>query len=181
MNSPWGKADHVVQIKRGVRWVSSPSHGGLAVAKGVAEAELSSAARACGEYWNGYYWYEEDCQCAVAFYEQPEWALKSGSNADKSYYEKQVHAYNPKYFELLASGVELPGLKVGMELKFLRDAQFGFGGVNKFQKGDKVRVVRMSSSSMLFASDKYGAMQFQAPLGYYYGQGYSSVKSFEAA
>lgn len=35
-NTPWGKADSVTEIIRGVRWVATPGHGGLGVARGVA-------------------------------------------------------------------------------------------------------------------------------------------------
>lgn len=71
--SPWGFVQSSTRVVSGVRWVSTPSHGGLMVAEATASKYLSEAALAAGERWGGYYCYEEDCQWAVAFYERPEW------------------------------------------------------------------------------------------------------------
>lgn len=71
--TPWGTADAFFPVIRGVRFLSTPSHGGLAVAKGVASKLLSDAARYAAEYANGYYWFEEDCKINIALYEHPEW------------------------------------------------------------------------------------------------------------
>lgn len=72
MNSPWGKADSVNTIARGIHWVSTPGHGGLMIATGVARKLLSEAARKQGTTFGGYLAYEEDCQYAIAVYELKE-------------------------------------------------------------------------------------------------------------
>lgn len=84
MNTPWGKSDSKITIGRGVSWVGTPSHGGLAITAGRAVQMLSSKAitiamrtRYGTEFVNlpktAYVFFEEDCDYAVAFYEHPEW------------------------------------------------------------------------------------------------------------
>lgn len=74
MHTPWGTADHIVEIEKGVRWVSTPSHGGLMVSLAKARKIFSERAidvafpGTCG----GYVFWEEDCSYAVAFFEHPE-------------------------------------------------------------------------------------------------------------
>lgn len=83
MNTPWGRSDSIERIQRGVSWVGTPSHGGLAVAKGVAEKLLSPEALKVAEAWADYYFFEEDCDYTVAFYEQPEWFRVCERAADR--------------------------------------------------------------------------------------------------
>ena len=82
--TPWGKAQRVVTVQRGVRWVSTASHGGLGVSVGVASKSLTPAAIAQGFVEGGYIWFEEDCQCNAPFGERPEWwaAIKAAVNAE---------------------------------------------------------------------------------------------------
>lgn len=79
MNTPWGRSDSCIPIECGVSWVGTPSHGGLAVTARAAERLLSIRALSslpghimC-ERCEGYYFFEEDCAYAIAFYEHPEW------------------------------------------------------------------------------------------------------------
>lgn len=79
MNTPWGKSDSIIKIQRGISWVGTPSHGGLAVAESTAKRFLSEKALSplpghivC-EKRGAYYFFEEDCAYAIAFYEHPEW------------------------------------------------------------------------------------------------------------
>lgn len=73
MGTPWGKADGVRQLARGVVWVNTPSHGGLGVTVSLAQKALSPNARAQGEQYGSYLWYEEDVAWAIPFHEHPEW------------------------------------------------------------------------------------------------------------
>lgn len=84
MNTPWGKSDSKISIERGVSWVGTPSHGGLAITASKAVQTLSSKAIAIAmrerygtEFVNlpktAYLFFEEDCAYAIAFYEHPEW------------------------------------------------------------------------------------------------------------
>jgi hypothetical protein len=180
-NTPWGKADSVTEIARGVRWVVTPGHGGLGVARGIAEKLLSSAARRLGNYQGGYYWYEEDVQCNIAFYEHPEWARLAGfsGSVNKEHFEQGVRKYYPKYFDYLNEGVkEAPRLKPGMKLKVLKDMNFRTALISE---GSIVEVGKVTSSSFVFSSSGgWPPGLFKAPMGYYYGHGYSADRYFEA-
>jgi hypothetical protein len=177
-NTPWGKADGVREITRGVRWVNTPGHGGLGVAKGVADTLLSAAARRLGDYQGGYFWYEEDVQCSIPFFEHPEWATAIGSSSTKEHEEETIKKYYPKYFEYLSSGVkDPPKLKPGMKLKFLVPARFGSEWT--FKEGDVVEVVSTTASSIIF-SPIGRKLEFKAPMGYYYGHGPSATRHLEA-
>lgn len=73
MNTPWGKSDGITKIQRGVSWVTTPGHGGLAVSEKAGHEFLTVWARGQAEFRYGYYFFEEDCAYAIAFYEQPDW------------------------------------------------------------------------------------------------------------
>ena len=73
MNTPWGKSDSTTKITRGVSWVNTPSHGGLAVTIKAATDYLSSDAQMAGLVYGNYFFFEEDCLYAIAFYENPAW------------------------------------------------------------------------------------------------------------
>lgn len=81
--TPWGKAQSVATIARGVRWVSTASHGGLGVSAALALKVFSEAAMRECFVQGGYFWFEEDCAAAVAFAEHPEWeaALRAANRA----------------------------------------------------------------------------------------------------
>jgi len=75
MNTPWGQSQSIESIGRGIRWVSTASHGGLMVAVGIAKKVLSEQAinLAFPGTSGGYVCFEEDCSYAIAFHEHPEW------------------------------------------------------------------------------------------------------------
>lgn len=73
MQTPWGKSDSIIKIERGVSWVRTPSHGGLAITRMAAVSLLSQEARAQAERYGSYLFFEEDSAYAIAFYEHPEW------------------------------------------------------------------------------------------------------------
>lgn len=63
MYTPWGKADQVRHIGRGIKSVCTPSHGGYY----VPPAELAKMPEAARKTHAGPGWYEEDCDwCLVA-------------------------------------------------------------------------------------------------------------------
>ena len=72
MPTPWGKADYVHHICKGVVEVGTPGHGGILVGKAVARKLLSPKGQAIGREWNQYLAYEEDCDWSLFAYEQPE-------------------------------------------------------------------------------------------------------------
>ncbi len=75
MHTPWGQADSSHAVAQGVYIVSTPSHGGVMVAKATVHAKrlaLSERAMTLAMSWGSYYCFEEDCLSAVFFYEQPD-------------------------------------------------------------------------------------------------------------
>ena len=177
-NTPWGKADRVVEIARGVKWVSTPSHGGLAVAKGAAEKLLTPAARELANYMGGYYWYEEDQQYSIPFYEHPEWAQITGSSGNKEDFEKNLQKYYPNYFEMVQSGSGgRSKLQPGMKLKFVEEKRWNADWI--FKAGDVVIVDKVTPSSIVFYPEGNKYAKFKAPMSYYLGQGFGSKKTFD--
>lgn len=67
MNTPWGKADRVQELGRGILFVTTPSHGGYFVPPEL-NGFIPLAHRLAtwrGQGMDG--WYEEDCDwCIVA-------------------------------------------------------------------------------------------------------------------
>ncbi len=72
MFTPWGNADYKRTLTRGVHVVSTPSHGGVMIAKGYAKKNLSETAIKCGLEYGNYLCYEEDCDYCIPAYELPE-------------------------------------------------------------------------------------------------------------
>lgn len=68
MRTPWGKADHVTDIGRGIKCVSTPGHGGYFV---PAETRKQMPPAAL-QTWAGPGWYEEDCDWALVALSFPE-------------------------------------------------------------------------------------------------------------
>lgn len=58
--TPWGGADHVNEVVRGVFAVSTPGHGGLKLDR-VRNAKVPAATRQKGGF------YEEDCEVFIVF------------------------------------------------------------------------------------------------------------------
>lgn len=72
INTPWGAADQVDTLAKGIIQVGTPSHGGIGVEHDVAAAKLSAAARAEAIDQHGHLWFEEDCDWAIVCHEIPE-------------------------------------------------------------------------------------------------------------
>lgn len=112
MPTPWGRANLVYHLADGVLWVSTPSHGGLMVGKGVARAKLTPRARMVGTVWANYYTFEEDCQYAVCFLERLEWHramyVADGRPApeDTNRHEETVRRWEPGYFDATETEVQ---------------------------------------------------------------------------
>jgi hypothetical protein len=72
-SSPWDAVQTCDPLADGVYWVTTAGHGGLMVESAAALAHLSPAARRHAMKWSGWFCFEEDCQCSIAFYERPDW------------------------------------------------------------------------------------------------------------
>jgi hypothetical protein len=69
MKTPWGKSDSKIIVKRGLSFVTTPSHGGFMVSKAYAGKHFSKAAIKRGKEYGSYLAYEEDCDYAVVVWE----------------------------------------------------------------------------------------------------------------
>lgn len=67
----WGSAQSVENLCRGVRLVSTASHGGLLVSKGFAEKHIPQAVLEKIPFRNNYYQFEEDCDLSLVFFFYP--------------------------------------------------------------------------------------------------------------
>lgn len=65
MNTPWGQADQVENIKGhdGIVWCTTPSHGGFWLSD-MARKQMPKALRDIQTFAGGN-WYEEDCDAAI--------------------------------------------------------------------------------------------------------------------
>lgn len=70
----WGHAQQVTEMVYGILFVSTACHGGVLIPKKLALKKLSKHARSVGCLFNGYYSYDEDCEWAIPFIENPYWA-----------------------------------------------------------------------------------------------------------
>jgi hypothetical protein len=70
--SPWGGIQNKQNLVRGVRFVSTASHGGLMITERFANRWLTKQARALAERWGSYFCYEEDCAYAIPCIENRE-------------------------------------------------------------------------------------------------------------
>ena len=173
INSPWGPSQSLDKIARGVVWISTSGHGGLGVAKGTARKLLSDAALLCANYYNGYYWFEEDVQCAIAFHERPEWASRFNGTADS--YKASVDSSYPQYAEYLATNKKAPREPVvGQQLKVARPYS------KSIQVGDIVTVVEVRASSVIFTNSNSDNTRWKAPMSHVLGTGCTSSKYLSA-
>ena len=75
-HSPWGTIQESETIEPGVRWVSTPGHGGLMVSLPKAYRRLSDFAWGIGERYGDYLAFEEDVAYAAVYRDVPAWARK---------------------------------------------------------------------------------------------------------
>ena len=171
INSPWGTSQHIDKIARGVVFVSTSSHGGLGVSKVFARKVLSDAALLCANYFNGYYWFEEDCQCTIAFLEHPEWAARFNGTADS--YKASVERSYPLYYEYLATNKKAPREPVvGQSLK----VRCSLGGL---MVDEILKVVEIRAASVIVSRSGHNNL-LRLPMGYILGTGWTSSKYLEA-
>lgn len=118
MNTPWGKADSIQRIARGLSFVGTPSHGGFMVADGFARKHLSAAALLRGKRFGSYYAFEEDCDAFIILLEIP--SSRQGTVTDESKIIKALSLWHADY--LIQRGIEpdAEGLKFFNENR-LRD------------------------------------------------------------
>jgi hypothetical protein len=90
MYTPWGEADHVINLAKGVNWVNTPSHGGFIFTRCAAEKLLTEHARNVGEPWRNGLAFEEDCKYAIVLFEHPEYDAKLRESKDTA---EQVKAH----------------------------------------------------------------------------------------
>lgn len=72
--TPWGYADSMKEIVKGVTLVGTPSHGGLRVDKKefnklVMDADFLKGVAIVSK---NYYWFEEDCAAALFLFDAPQ-------------------------------------------------------------------------------------------------------------
>ena len=72
MNTPWGRADSNVLLAPGVHSVCTPGHGGILVAKAVAQQRLGPEALSIGDPFGQYLAFEEDCAYAAVLADWPD-------------------------------------------------------------------------------------------------------------
>jgi len=109
--SLWGQIDHCEVLCPGVFLVSTPSHGGIMVAKGIEEV-LSPAARRCGQRKGGFLCFEEDTAEAVVLRELLDkrlWDIPDRIK-DKPAFEESINntlrEYHPEYWRSRMRGRE---------------------------------------------------------------------------
>jgi len=109
--SPWGRVQHSETLCPGVFLVSTAGHGGIMVSKEMT-AILSPAAIKCGDKYNGYLAFEEDCQENVVLRElldKKMWAIPDRIKDTAAFEEninKNIREYNPDYWRVRQSGIE---------------------------------------------------------------------------
>lgn len=162
--TPWGPAQYGTQVETGVWLFNTAGHGGLMVRPGVAQKKLSPAARKCGEFWGGAYWYEEDVAMNIPLFENFDWAQTLGTRAPIERYERSIREYFPEYFQYLAAGHREPTrVKVGDKLVFRETVRYGQGLV--LQAEDTGTVVKTTPAMIVIVADKY-RMKFKVPVAY---------------
>lgn len=161
--TPWGPAQYAKEATRGVRLYGTAGHGGLAVAKGVAQKALSAAATKMAEFSNGYYWYEEDVAISIPLYEHPEWARALGMSDSPDQLEKSIRSYFPRYFAMKEQGIQhAPPLKPGMVLSVLKPIRYGSSFT--LNPGDMVTVRKVSGQNFVL---DFGGNLYRMPVNYY--------------
>jgi hypothetical protein len=163
-STPWGPAQSGTQIESGVWLFGTAGHGGLMVRPGAAQKKLSPAARKCGLFWGGAYWFEEDVAIRIPLFENFDWARALGSRVTPEQNERYIRESSPEYFQYLAAGhVEPSRVKVGDKLVFREAVNYGQG--LRFQAGDLGTVTKTTPAMIIFIADKYH-MKFKVPVAY---------------
>lgn len=105
--SPWGEVQACDTLYPGVFLVSTASHGGVMISKGVA-AFLSPAAKKCGSQHGGYLCFEEDTEENVIFRELLDkqlWKIPERIHDKESFEDginQSLREYHPAYWQARA-------------------------------------------------------------------------------
>ena len=112
-NSPWDQVQTCERLANGVWWVTTAIHGGLMVDKDTATETLSVHARQHGMKWGRFICYEEDEQCAIAFFERPDWfsafRRRELTEADTASVLKTCKNWEWRYYEARTRTILQPG------------------------------------------------------------------------
>ena len=81
--TPWGKSESQMRITKGIIFHSTKKHGGVGVAKVMAEKRIPKVALDKGIFYNNYYFFEEDHAWAIPFWFMPETIDKLTEAAEK--------------------------------------------------------------------------------------------------
>ena len=87
-STPWGTADSVARVVRGLSFYSTPSHGGYKLGK-AASSQIPEVFR------NENGWYEEDCESAIVhyylaqFFEMTEFEIEGAASMLREFYPHQ--------------------------------------------------------------------------------------------
>ena len=114
-NSIWGEVQGYFRINNGIFDVSTASHGGIMLKSDIARLVLSSEAQAVAQKEAGWYYFEEDCDYAVALRELLDkdlfddidffFSRQYSKKTDEFFTEysdrinKSVERYNSKYWD----------------------------------------------------------------------------------
>lgn len=106
-NSIWGEVQSSFHINNGIFEVSTASHGGIMVKSEIARIVLSKEAQSVAQKENGWYYYEEDCDYAVAKRE----LLDKGLFENIDYYfsrqyNKKTDEFFPIYSDSLNESIQ---------------------------------------------------------------------------
>ncbi len=101
--SPWGEIDWSETLAPGIEMVATPSHGGIMVDQNAAYL-LSSAARKCGFWEDGYLCFEEDADENVVLRELLDrnlWQIPERIKdpaAFEANIDKNIKLHHPEYW-----------------------------------------------------------------------------------
>lgn len=131
--TPWGPAQQVTGILRGMRWYSCAGHGGLGIADGMARKLLSAPGYRMGIKQGGYVFYEEDDAWAIPFFEHPEWLPYLHRAVGGKLYDREsllqhyIKPYHASYLARYEAGEEKlkPKPVVGQTFKFTKPVSWG--------------------------------------------------------
>ncbi|WP_207647497.1 YodL domain-containing protein [Ruminococcus sp. XPD3002] len=101
-NSIWGDVQSSFRINNGIFEVSTASHGGIMIKSEIARILFSKEAQAVAQKENGWYYFEEDCDYAVAKRE----LLDKGLFENIDYYfSRQYNKKTDEFFSLYSNSL----------------------------------------------------------------------------
>lgn len=105
MFTPYGIATNVEENFpiEGANLYSNSSHGGYGIKFDIANKYLSKAALRCADRLYGRYWFEQNVQWMILYYEHPSWFLSRLHSwkvvPTKQECELKIREYFPEYFQ----------------------------------------------------------------------------------